>query len=106
VNPFIADDVGLGKTIEAVLIACELLLRRRVREIVVACPPAMIPQWKDELEARFGLTFLPGTRSPEKYQTAAVTTERNVTDHRAATSDLPLPTCLTSPLRCIGLFVA
>jgi len=57
VNLFIADDVGLGKTIEAGLIASELLLRRRVREIVVACPPSMVPQWKDELEARFGLTF-------------------------------------------------
>ncbi|MCL4191527.1 MAG: DISARM system SNF2-like helicase DrmD [Thermoguttaceae bacterium] len=57
VNLFIADDVGLGKTIEAGLITNELLLRRRVREIVVACPPAMLPQWRDELEARFGLTF-------------------------------------------------
>lgn len=41
VNLFIADDVGLGKTIEAGLIASELLLRRRIREIVVACPPSM-----------------------------------------------------------------
>lgn len=57
VNLFIADDVGLGKTIEAGLIARELLLRRRVNEIVVACPPSMLLQWKDELEARFGLTF-------------------------------------------------
>ncbi|HYV03450.1 MAG TPA: SNF2-related protein, partial [Blastocatellia bacterium] len=57
VNLFIADDVGLGKTIEAGLIASELLLRRRVREVVVACPPSMILQWKDEMEARFGLTF-------------------------------------------------
>ena len=57
VNLFIADDVGLGKTIEAGLIASELLLRRRVRDIVVACPPSMILQWKDELESRFGPTF-------------------------------------------------
>jgi SNF2 family DNA or RNA helicase len=57
VNLFIADDVGLGKTIEAGLIATELLLRRRIREIVVACPPTMLEQWKDELENRFGLTF-------------------------------------------------
>ena len=57
VNLFIADDVGLGKTIEAGLIASELLLRRRVREVVVACPPSMLYQWKDELETRFGLTF-------------------------------------------------
>lgn len=57
VNLFIADDVGLGKTIEAGLIASELLLRRRVRNIVVACPPSMLLQWKDELDHRFGLTF-------------------------------------------------
>ncbi|MBM3223148.1 MAG: DEAD/DEAH box helicase, partial [Candidatus Tectomicrobia bacterium] len=57
VNLFIADDVGLGKTIEAGLIARELLLRKKVREIVVACPPSMLLQWQEELEARFGLTF-------------------------------------------------
>jgi SNF2 family DNA or RNA helicase len=54
---FIADDVGLGKTIEAGLIARELLLRKKVREIVVACPPSMLLQWGEELENRFGLHF-------------------------------------------------
>jgi len=57
VNLFIADDVGLGKTIEAGLIARELLLRKKIREIVVCCPPSMLYQWQDELDARFGLTF-------------------------------------------------
>jgi SNF2 family DNA or RNA helicase len=57
VNLLIADDVGLGKTIEAGLIARELLLRKKVREIVVSAPPSMLFQWKEELEARFGLTF-------------------------------------------------
>jgi SNF2 family DNA or RNA helicase len=57
VNLFIADDVGLGKTIEAGLIARELLLRKKAREMIVSCPPSMIYQWKDELENRFGLTF-------------------------------------------------
>jgi len=57
VNLFIGDDVGLGKTIEAALIARELLLRKKVRDIVVACPPSVLPQWQDELEARFGLLF-------------------------------------------------
>jgi superfamily II DNA or RNA helicase len=57
VNLFIADDVGLGKTIEAALIARELLLRKKVNTIVVACPPSMLPQWQEELEIRFGLTF-------------------------------------------------
>ena len=57
VNLFIADDTGLGKTIEAGLIARELLLRKKVRDIVVACPPSVLPQWQDELEQRFGLIF-------------------------------------------------
>ncbi len=57
VNLFIADDVGLGKTIEAGLIARELLLRKKVREIVVACPPSMLLQWQEEMDTRFGLTF-------------------------------------------------
>jgi SNF2 family DNA or RNA helicase len=57
VNLFIADDVGLGKTIEAGLIGIELLLRRRVREIVIVCPPSMLLQWQEEMEGRFGLVF-------------------------------------------------
>ncbi len=58
VNLFIADDVGLGKTIEAGLILREMILRQKVREVVVACPPSVVLQWKDELESRFGLTFV------------------------------------------------
>ena len=57
VNLFIADDTGLGKTIEAGLIARELLLRRKANAIVVAAPPSVLEQWKGELEDRFGLLF-------------------------------------------------
>ncbi|WP_373505994.1 hypothetical protein [Aestuariivirga sp.] len=57
VNLLIADDVGLGKTVEAGLVARVLLLRRRIDFIVIAAPPAMTIQWKDELEAKFGLSF-------------------------------------------------
>src|SRR5580704_4949738 len=57
VNLLIADDVGLGKTIEAGLILRELLLRRRIDFVVVSCPPSMLLQWKDELETRLGLVF-------------------------------------------------
>jgi hypothetical protein len=57
VNLLIADDVGLGKTIEAGLILRELLLRRRIDFTVVAAPPSMTLQWQDELEAKFGLAF-------------------------------------------------
>jgi superfamily II DNA or RNA helicase len=58
VNLFIADDVGLGKTIEAGLILRELLMRQKVRRVVVACPPSVLLQWRDELEQRFGLSFV------------------------------------------------
>jgi len=57
VNLFIADDTGLGKTIEAGLIARELLLRRKVKTIVVGAPASVLEQWKGELEERFGLVF-------------------------------------------------
>jgi ERCC4-related helicase len=57
-NLFIADDVGLGKTIEAGLILRELIMRQKVRTVVVAAPPSVILQWRDELENRFGLTFV------------------------------------------------
>ena len=57
VNLFIADDTGLGKTIEAGLIARELLLRKKVKTIVVAAPPSVLEQWKAELDERFGLVF-------------------------------------------------
>ncbi len=57
VNLFIADDTGLGKTIEAGLIARELLLRKKCKAIVVAAPPSVLEQWKAELDERFGLVF-------------------------------------------------
>ena len=57
VNLLIADDTGLGKTIEAGLIARELLLRRKAKSIVVAAPPSMLEQWRGEMEERFGLVF-------------------------------------------------
>jgi len=57
VNLFIADDTGLGKTIEAGLIARELLLRKKAKTIVVATPASVLEQWKGELEERFGLVF-------------------------------------------------
>ncbi|MFN7987585.1 MAG: DISARM system SNF2-like helicase DrmD [Thermoanaerobaculia bacterium] len=57
VGLFIADDVGLGKTIEAGLIVRELLMRQRVKKIVVSCPASVVLQWRDELDRRFGLTF-------------------------------------------------
>jgi ERCC4-related helicase len=58
VNLFIADDVGLGKTIEAGLIVRELIMRQKVRRVVICVPPSVVRQWRDEMEERFGLTFV------------------------------------------------
>jgi ERCC4-related helicase len=57
VNLLIADDVGLGKTVEAGLVLREMLLRRRVDYVVVSAPAAMTGQWQDELTQKFGLNF-------------------------------------------------
>lgn len=58
VNLLLADDVGLGKTIEAGLVAQELLLRHRVRRIMVVCPAGLTTKWRDELAEKFGLDFV------------------------------------------------
>lgn len=57
VSLLIADDVGLGKTIEAGLILSELLLRRRIRKVLVMTPASLRLQWRDELEEKFALPF-------------------------------------------------
>ncbi len=57
VGLFIADDVGLGKTIEAGLILREMLLRQRIRRVVISCPPSVLRQWQEEMISRFGLAF-------------------------------------------------
>ncbi|WP_375380990.1 DISARM system SNF2-like helicase DrmD [uncultured Sphingomonas sp.] len=57
VNLLIADDVGLGKTVEAGLVLRELLVRRRVDYAVVLAPASMTGQWRDELATKFGLSF-------------------------------------------------
>src|ERR1700738_1218632 len=51
----LADDVGLGKTISAGLIASELIARARVSKILIVCPKLLMPQWKEELETKFGI---------------------------------------------------
>ena len=57
VSLLIADDVGLGKTVEAGLILTELLLRRRIRRVLVLTPAALRDQWKEELWEKFSLNF-------------------------------------------------
>lgn len=55
VRLLIADDVGIGKTIEAALIVRELLDRGEIHRIAVLCPPHLCEQWQRELKERFHL---------------------------------------------------
>ena len=55
VRLFIADDVGVGKTIEALLIARELLDRGEIQRFCVLCPPYLCEQWAKELAEKFNL---------------------------------------------------
>ncbi|HGK5988808.1 TPA: helicase-related protein [Pseudomonas aeruginosa] len=55
VRLLIADDVGIGKTIEAGLIARELMDRGEIARLAILCPPHLVEQWQSELEIRFNL---------------------------------------------------
>ena len=64
VRLLVADDVGIGKTIEAGLIAAELLATGAAQRLAVLCPPSLAEQWRTELAEKFGLEaelVLPGT---------------------------------------------
>jgi superfamily II DNA or RNA helicase len=64
VRLLIADDVGIGKTIEAALIAKELIDRGEARRLAVLCPPQLAEQWQKELKEKFhidAVVVLPGT---------------------------------------------
>lgn len=53
VRLLIADDVGIGKTVEALLIARELLDRGEIDRLAVLCPPQLAEQWHAELREKF-----------------------------------------------------
>lgn len=53
----LADEVGLGKTIEAGLLLREYLLRGMIKRALILVPPALVSQWREELSTKFGLDF-------------------------------------------------
>jgi superfamily II DNA or RNA helicase len=57
VGLLIADDVGLGKTIEAGLVALELFERHRANRMLIVCPADLLVKWRDEMRDKFGLEF-------------------------------------------------
>ncbi len=54
----IADEVGLGKTIEAGLVWTEMEARRQADRVLVACPSSLVAKWKREMEDRFGFLLV------------------------------------------------
>ncbi|MCB9664679.1 MAG: DEAD/DEAH box helicase [Alphaproteobacteria bacterium] len=64
VRLLVADDVGIGKTVESLLIARELLDRGEIRRVAVLCPPHLAEQWQRAMHQQFHLEaalVLPGT---------------------------------------------
>src|SRR2546426_4770054 len=57
VNLLVADDVGLGKTIEAGMGALELIIRHRTRKILIVCPASLLVQWRGRMAGKFRLGF-------------------------------------------------
>ncbi|WP_248258267.1 helicase-related protein [Georgenia sp. EYE_87] len=55
VRLLVADDVGIGKTVEAGLIAAELLAQGAVQRLAVLCSPALAEQWQHELREKFNI---------------------------------------------------
>jgi len=54
-NWLIADDVGLGKTIEAGMLLSALMHRKNFRRVLIVTPAGLVKQWKDELHYKFGM---------------------------------------------------
>jgi SNF2 family DNA or RNA helicase len=57
VSLLIADDVGLGKTVEAGLIVQEMMSRNRARTMLIVCPSGLQLHWRDQMRDKFGLEF-------------------------------------------------
>ncbi len=53
----LADEVGLGKTIEACLLLREYLLRGLVKRVLILVPTPLVSQWREELQSKFALEF-------------------------------------------------
>ena len=54
----LCDEVGLGKTVEAGLVAMEYILRGMVKRVLVLTPPSLVHQWQDEMSQKFNQDFV------------------------------------------------
>ena len=107
VRLLIADDVGIGKTIEAGLVAAELLASGDARGLTVLCSPALAEQWQDELRMKLGIDpelVLPSTvmgwSAPESAPSrcsSAIPHRRLDRLHQVAAPPLRVPAVLPRP---------
>lgn len=92
VRLLIADDVGVGKTIEALLIARELFDRGEIKRLCVLCPPYLCEQWQKELSEKFGLEAViirSGTVGPPRTAEAHCRQHLQVLSHSGREHRLP-----------------
>ena len=92
-NWLIADDVGLGKTIEVgLLLAAKKRQRRQTRRVLIICPAGMVQQWQDEMQHKFNEVFqiyghdftVPYASHWSKFEKVIVSIDRAKTDSHKA----------------------
>jgi len=66
VRLLLADDVGLGKTVEAGLVLSELIVQRRIRRILIITPASLQTQWAEEMKEKFSLDFTVMNRQQQR----------------------------------------
>jgi len=92
----LADEVGLGKTIEAGMVLKEYLLRRMIEHALILVPSSLVTQWREELNEKFGLVCST-SEDPEFRENPRSFWNREliITSLHAAKSDLHLPLVTT-----------
>lgn len=67
----LADEVGLGKTVEAGMVLKEYIVRGMIKNVLILTPTPLVSQWKEELRVKFDLDFIstddPGTRNNDQF---------------------------------------
>ena len=93
-SAILADEVGLGKTIEAGIILKELLISGLAKSVLILVPPSLMYQWQDELESKFDLNFVKQRDDPRfkdvlshellimSHDSATVPTQKNLLKKR------------------------
>jgi SNF2 family DNA or RNA helicase len=85
----LADEVGLGKTIEAGIILKELLARGLVKRVLIITPASLMGQWRDELQAKFNEEFSIATTEADWRQEKVITSFSRLRFPKTKTAPAP-----------------